>query len=103
MSIVSKFLLNIFGLMTISTSGLGMFALQHVAGLPVIKAGLTLLPKYQCKIQSMMVAVTGSARLGVLFGHDRRVKTAPLLQPLRNGNMAFQAFGIACPLASFMA
>jgi hypothetical protein len=100
--VVGKLFLNVPRLVAIPASGLGMFTLQHVTGLAVIKIGLTFFPKDQCKIQSMMIAVTGSARLGLILRHNRRVKTAPLLQTLRNGNMAFQAFGIARPLASFV-
>jgi hypothetical protein len=101
--IVGKFFLNVLGLMALPASGLGVFAFQHVTGLPVIEIGLAFFPKDQCKIQSVMIAVTGSARFGLFLRHDRRVKPAPLLQTLRNGNMAFQAFGVARPLAGFMA
>lgn len=89
--------------MALPASGLGVFPFQHVTGLPVIEIGLAFFPKDQCKIQSMMIAVAGSTGLGLVLRHDRRVQTAPLLQTLRNGNMAFQAFGVARPLAGFMA
>lgn len=55
--IVSKLFLNILRLMALPASGLGMFAFQHVTGLPVIKIGLAFFPKDQCKIQSVMIAV----------------------------------------------
>ena len=100
--IVGKLFLNILRLMAIAASGLGMFAFQHVTGLPVIEIGLALLPKDQCKIQSVMIAVTGSTWLGLVLRHDRRVKTAPLLQTLRNRRMALQTFGVARPLAGFV-
>lgn len=89
--------------MALPAGGLSVFAFQRVTGLPVIKIGLAFLPKDQCKIQSMMIAVAGSARLGLVLRQNRRVKTAPLLQTLRNGHVAFQAFGVARPLAGFMA
>lgn len=100
--VFGKFFLNILGLMAIPAGGLSVFAFQNVTGLPMVKVSLTSLPNDQCKIQSMMIAVTGSARLGLVFRHNRRMKTAPLLQTLRNRNMAFQAFGVARPLAGFM-
>jgi len=80
--VFGKFLLNVLGLMTLPAGGLGVFACQHVTGLAVIKIGFAFFPKDQCKIQSMMIAVAGSAWLGLVLRHDRRMKTTPPLQTL---------------------
>lgn len=78
-----------------------MLAFQHIAGLLMIEISFAIFPKDQCKIFAIMLAVTGSAQL-LFFCHDERMNPSPALQPLRNGNVAVEAFDIARLLADFV-
>lgn len=104
----SKFLLNIFLLMTISTRRRCVLARQNVSCLTMIEIRFTFFPTDQCKLHAVMLGVACSAELGFIFAaagirdRDAGMIAAPGLQALGNGDVALQAFRVAGFLADFV-
>ena len=93
---------NVLRHMAFSAYESGMFALQRVAGLPVVK--LQWIPFDEREVPPVVVGMTSGAILARRVPvHERHMSTAPRRNPCRNFGMAFEAPEDRCATSKLVA
>jgi len=100
--IIGEFISNVLRMMAGSAGRPGVFALQAIAGLLMVKMLLTALPADECKARTVMLTMTRSTGLRPIFTDGGRVKPARSFQSFSNRSVAMETFGIAGLLSEFV-